>query len=257
FRVVALRCGGGSQSAVADRLLRGERASRACPCRPARALRRRPVCLPHAEGNGAQNLPQLSEADRRQISRARMVRRQILRGRSLRLRVLYLGRAARAADGRAQELHGVQGSHAQACGGQTRRRRREGQGLSGASAAARANTVGADRPFNVSCFTLGPAARAYAGDVTERSVMVVVVLPSPSWAFPPSTRPRRAPPAGPFCEKVSRARSAAPQGRSRPSSRAMGVRCRHRSRVYPRSAFKCAQVGFTRLAWTATVPHGL
>jgi len=108
----------------------------------------------------------------------------------------------------------------------------------------------------VSCFTLGPAARAYAGDVTERSVMVVVVLPSPSWAFPPSTRPRRAPPAGPFCEKVSRARSAAPQGRSRPSSRAMGVRCRHRSRVYPRSAFKCAQVGYTRLAWTATVPHG-
>ena len=115
---------------------------RARPCRPARALRRRPVCLPHAEGNGAQNLPQLSEADRRQISRARMVRRQILRGRSLRLRVLYLGRAARAADGRAQELHGVQGSHAQARGGQTRRRRREGQGLSGGSAAARVNTVG-------------------------------------------------------------------------------------------------------------------
>src|SRR5262249_46591333 len=37
-------------------------------------------------------------------------------------------------------------------------------------------------------------------------------------------------------------RSAAPQGRLRPSSRAMVVRCRHRSRVYPRSALACAQV---------------
>src|SRR5262249_23208026 len=30
------------------------------------------------------------------------------------------------------------------------------------------------------------------------------------------------------------------------------VRCRHRSRVYPRSALKCAQVGQARLAWTVT-----
>src|SRR5258706_14409806 len=31
------------------------------------------------------------------------------------------------------------------------------------------------------------------------------------------------------------------------------VRCRHRSRVYPRSALRCAQVGQARLAWTAAV----
>src|SRR5215831_13237065 len=31
------------------------------------------------------------------------------------------------------------------------------------------------------------------------------------------------------------------------------VRCRHRSRVYPRSALKCAQVGQARLAWTVRV----
>jgi hypothetical protein len=31
------------------------------------------------------------------------------------------------------------------------------------------------------------------------------------------------------------------------------MRCRHRSRVYPRSAPRCAQVGQARLAWT--VPH--
>jgi hypothetical protein len=30
------------------------------------------------------------------------------------------------------------------------------------------------------------------------------------------------------------------------------MRCRHRSRVYPRSALKYAQVGYTRLAWTVT-----
>src|SRR5260221_3663021 len=127
-----------------------------------------------------------------------MARRQILRGRPLWLRVLHLGHAPRAADGRAQALHGVQGSHAQSSRRQARRRRREGHGLSGGSAAARAAAVAADPPSNVSCFTLGRAARAYGGEVTERSVMVVVVLPPPSWAFPPSTRPRRAPLAGPF-----------------------------------------------------------
>src|ERR1700751_4940253 len=34
------------------------------------------------------------------------------------------------------------------------------------------------------------------------------------------------------------------------------VRCRHRSRVYPRSAMKCAQVGQTRLAWTVPFRGG-
>jgi hypothetical protein len=34
------------------------------------------------------------------------------------------------------------------------------------------------------------------------------------------------------------------------------MRCRHRSRVYPRSALKCAQVGQARLAWTVTVRGG-
>src|SRR5262249_56504058 len=63
--------------------------------------------------------------------------------------------------------------------------------------------------FNVRCFTLGTPEPPYGGEVTERSVMVVVVLPSPSWAFPPSTGPRRAPPARPFSIMVvgSRQRS--------------------------------------------------
>ena len=34
------------------------------------------------------------------------------------------------------------------------------------------------------------------------------------------------------------------------------VRCRHRSRVYPRSAPICAQVGQARLAWTVPVRGG-
>jgi hypothetical protein len=34
------------------------------------------------------------------------------------------------------------------------------------------------------------------------------------------------------------------------------MRCRHRSRVYPRSALGCAQVGQARLAWIVTVRGG-
>ena len=47
----------------------------------------------------------------------------------LRLRLLHLGRAPRAADGRAQELHRAQGPHAQAARGRPRGRGREGQGV--------------------------------------------------------------------------------------------------------------------------------
>src|SRR5262249_31189208 len=50
-RTVADRSGGRCKGAVADRLLRGERASRARPFRPARALRGRSVRLSHAQGN--------------------------------------------------------------------------------------------------------------------------------------------------------------------------------------------------------------
>src|SRR5262249_43645620 len=39
-------------------------------------------------------------------------------------------------------------------------------------------------------------------------------------------------------------------------TRSVTVRCRHRSRVYPRSALKCAQVGQARLAWTVTARGG-
>ncbi len=73
----------------------------------------------------------LLEADRPKTLGAGMVRRPIFGGRSLWLRVLHLGRAPRAADGRAQALHGVQGSDARASRRQTRRRGREGQGLIG------------------------------------------------------------------------------------------------------------------------------
>jgi hypothetical protein len=54
---------------------------------------------------------------------------------------------------------------------------------------------------SVSCFTFVPARPSYAGEVTERSVMVVGVLPSPAWAFPPSTWPRWLPPARPFSQR--------------------------------------------------------
>ena len=43
---------GRGQGAVADRLLRGQRASGACPCRPAGALHRRPVGLPGIKEQG-------------------------------------------------------------------------------------------------------------------------------------------------------------------------------------------------------------
>ena len=62
--------------ALANRLLRRERASRARPCRPARALHRRPVRVSHDQGGRPQDLPRLPEADRRPAGGAGMVRRQ-------------------------------------------------------------------------------------------------------------------------------------------------------------------------------------
>ena len=102
---------GRGQGAVADRLLRRERAPGARPCRAAGALHRRPVGVPRHQGAGAEDLPRPSQADRRHAGRPRMARRRVLGARSLWLRVLHLGRAPRAADGRAEELHRVQGPH--------------------------------------------------------------------------------------------------------------------------------------------------
>ena len=73
-----------------------------------------PSAYPDDQGSRPQDLPRLPEADRRHAGGTRMVLRPILGARSLRLRLLHLGRAPRAADGRAQELHRVQGPHAQA-----------------------------------------------------------------------------------------------------------------------------------------------
>src|SRR5262245_47271915 len=129
LRAVADRPAGGGQGALVDRLLRRERASRPCPCRTARALLRGPGCLPRHQGGRAQDLPRLSQGHRRPAGGARVVRRQILGARSLRLRVLHLGRAPRAAHGRAQELHRVQGPHDEASRRAARRGGREGQGL--------------------------------------------------------------------------------------------------------------------------------
>ena len=56
--------------------------------------------LSRHQRDGAEDLPHLSEADRRHAGRTRMVRRQIFGARSLRLRLLHLGRAPRLADGR-------------------------------------------------------------------------------------------------------------------------------------------------------------
>ena len=53
----------------------------------------------------AQVLPRLPEADRWHAGGTRMVLRSLLRPRSIRSRLLHLGCAPRAADGRAQELH--------------------------------------------------------------------------------------------------------------------------------------------------------
>ena len=50
------------------------------------------------------------------------------------------------------------------------------------------------------------------------------------------------------CALVSRAQ--------RSMKRSGMMRCRHRSRVYPRSALRCAQVGQARLAWTVPVRGG-
>src|SRR5216684_5764511 len=60
-----------------------------------------------------------------------MVFRPVLGGRSLWLRVLYLGRPPRAADGRAQELHRVQGPHARPSRRRARGGGREDQAVSG------------------------------------------------------------------------------------------------------------------------------
>ena len=60
-----------------DRLLRRERASGACPCRPAGALHRGQVGVSRHQGAGAQDLPRLPQADRRQARRPRVVRRQL------------------------------------------------------------------------------------------------------------------------------------------------------------------------------------
>src|SRR5262249_40648339 len=109
------------------------------------------------------------EADRRQAGEPGMVRRQILRARSLWLCLLHLGSSPRAADDGAQELHRVQGPHAQASRRHARGGEREGQGLIGIRPRVR----------YVSCFTLRRADASYRGDVTERSVMVVGLLPPP------------------------------------------------------------------------------
>src|SRR5262249_42500824 len=55
-----------------------------------------------------------------------------LRARSLRLPLLHVGRAARAADGRAQELRGSQGAHARPTRRAPHRGGREGQGVTDA-----------------------------------------------------------------------------------------------------------------------------
>jgi len=123
-----------------------------------------------------------------------MVRRPIFRGRSLWLRLLHLGRPPRAANGGAQELHRVQGPHAQASRRRARGRGREDQGLiaprpsantrcsplprgSGerVEIAARAESISHERALLrcVRSFTLRPADALYRGDVTERSVMAV------------------------------------------------------------------------------------
>jgi NAD(P)-dependent dehydrogenase (short-subunit alcohol dehydrogenase family) len=81
------------------------------------------------------------------------------------------------------------------------RARRYGRIVNMSSVAARAVTSGSRSDLStecVSCFTLGPADTFYRREITEQSVMVVGLLPSPYWAFPPSTWPRWLPPAGSF-----------------------------------------------------------
>ena len=70
--------------------------------------------LSRHQGGGAEDLPRLSQADRRHAGGTGVARRQVFGARSLWLRFLHLGSTPRAADGRAQELHGAQGPHAQA-----------------------------------------------------------------------------------------------------------------------------------------------
>src|SRR5215831_19118525 len=81
--------------------------------------------------HGAENLPRLSEADRRHARRPRMAVRPLFGARSLCLRFLHLGRAPRTADGGDQELRRAQRSAAQAARRRARGRGREGEGVVG------------------------------------------------------------------------------------------------------------------------------
>ena len=120
-------------------------------------------------------------------------------------------------------------------------------------------------------FTFAPGRASYAGEVTERSVMMVDVLPSPAWAFPPSTWPRRAPPAGPFSwrraaravgpshlSSVMPAHSASEDARKRAYGAGIHVFCARSedvdgigTRACPSPHYYVPQVGYTRLAVTS------
>src|SRR6476620_6153709 len=77
------------------------------PCQPTRALRIRFNCLPHAQRHRPQGFSRLRETDRRHASGTRMVLRSLHRARSLWFRLLHVGFAPPAPDGRAHELHGI------------------------------------------------------------------------------------------------------------------------------------------------------
>ena len=87
------------------------------------------AAFPGIKDTGLKTFHNYLRQTRRAARRAGVVLRSLFGSRSLRLRLLHLGRAPRAADGGAQELHGVQGSHDAASRGPARGRAGEGEAL--------------------------------------------------------------------------------------------------------------------------------
>ncbi|KAK6026218.1 sigma factor regulatory protein, FecR/PupR family, partial [Ostertagia ostertagi] len=110
---------------LADGLVLQRRASELHPYRASRALRHRYRRVRSSQGGRSGELPRQPQGDRRSPCGQDVdPGRRILRGRRLRAGLLRLGQAHRPAGRGAEELHGMEGSHAGAAGREARPRAR-------------------------------------------------------------------------------------------------------------------------------------